>query len=490
MVFIFGSYIVATNPIYFLLLILFFGMGIFYFYRKSVTDIDTIQKHRNYKLYFWVAFAVYVLLQFLVGTKITVDPAWDFGTLYYNAQEYVMNGVFQAPETVARFPHNDLLLLVYIAYFKALTFLHMPISVNAVLGLNIVLIDVTIVFIYKTANVLWESKTAFFTGLACFAFLPLLAYAPILYTDTASLPFVAIILWLQSFLAEKKYSTYSKQWFACVALQGVFLAAGYLLKATVIIIGVAIVIVVLFQPQITYSWKKKAVRILSTLLAFLIVVSVAQFVFVKTNLTSKESAENYSFPATHWLMMGLVGNGGYNQEDADFTMSFPTKAAKKQANIAKIEERLSGMGLTGYLCLLNRKAVYTWADGTYYSSAKLAVTPLHDGILAQIFRLDGSYNFVYQAYTTFYQTLLLFGIAMAYTKRILKPKFDFLTILLLSISGLAVFLFLWEDRSRYLLNFFPLLLLSSVYGYKKLFETSTNFLKAYIASQKTNKSKE
>lgn len=482
MVFIFGSYIFATNPTYFLLLVLILGSGIFYFYKKKSCNKYFAMKKHNYKLYFWIAFTMYIILQLVVGTRITVNPAWDFGTLYYNAQAYVINGAFEAPQTIARFPHNDLLLLVYIVYFRMLTFLHIPISVNAVLGLNIVFIDVAIFFVYKSANALWNEKIAFFVALACFAFLPLLAYAPILYTDTASLPFVAIILWLQALIAKKKYTVYSKKWFICMALQGVFLAIGYLFKATVVIIGVAIAVVILFQPKSIYNWKSKLIRIISTFLAFVLVVTLSQAIFTQVNLTSKESEEAYSFPATHWLMMGLVGNGGYNQEDADFTMSFPTKEAKKEANILEIKERLSSMGFIGYVSLLNRKAVYTWADGTYYSSAKLAVTPLHEGTFAQIFRLDGKYNFLYQAYANFYQTILLFGLAMAYLKKLMKPKFDYWTILLFAISGLAIFLFLWEDRSRYLLNFFPLLVLASLYGYKNFFAASNSILE----KRKTN----
>ena len=82
---------------------------------------------------------------------------------------------------------------------------------------------------------------------------------------------------------------------------------------------------------------------------------------------SEEEAYSYQMPYTHWLMMGLTGDGGFNLDDVKYTQSFPNIDEKKAANIEVIKQRLSDYGFIGTIKHMTNKSVHnTWGDGTYF----------------------------------------------------------------------------------------------------------------------------
>lgn len=77
--------------------------------------------------------------------------------------------------------------------------------------------------------------------------------------------------------------------------------------------------------------------------------------------------DRYRFPVTHWIMMSL--NSEYKthvDEDVDFTMSFDTYDAKKQANIREIKARLENISTPYEACkMAYHKVARTWDSGGF-----------------------------------------------------------------------------------------------------------------------------
>ena len=68
-------------------------------------------------------------------------------------------------------------------------------------------------------------------------------------------------------------------------------------------------------------------------------------------ISDEKMVDRYRFPVTHWIMMSL--NSDYKthvDEDVDFTMSFDTYDAKKQANIREIKARLENISTPYEAC--------------------------------------------------------------------------------------------------------------------------------------------
>lgn len=84
-------------------------------------------------------------------------------------------------------------------------------------------------------------------------------------------------------------------------------------------------------------------------------------------ISDEKMVDRYRFPVTHWIMMSL--NSEYKthvDEDVDFTMSFDTYDAKKQANIREIKARLENISTPYEACkMAYHKVARTWDSGGF-----------------------------------------------------------------------------------------------------------------------------
>lgn len=51
------------------------------------------------------------------------------------------------------------------------------------------------------------------------------------------------------------------------------------------------------------------------------------------------------FPMTHWIMMASHDIGSFDQNDVNYTMQFAGREQKKEANIKRIKENYSDLGV-------------------------------------------------------------------------------------------------------------------------------------------------
>jgi hypothetical protein len=166
-------------------------------------------------------------------------------------------------------------------------------------------------------------------------------------------------------------------------------------------------------------------------------------------------------------MMGLTGNGGFNQEDVDYTMSYNSKEDKQKANIKVINNRINNLiNNNELLDFYTNKAMYTWSDGTFFAPKKLSVYPVHNYKIKDYILPNNNKN---KLYIIIAQTqlllILLFNIIGIVLRKYLTKKQQLLQLFLnITIFGILIFFLIWETRSRYLVNMLPILLLSSFLG--------------------------
>ncbi len=319
----------------------------------------------------------------------------------------------------------------------------------------------TLWLIYQTARELFSEKKAFLTGLLAMLFLPFYLYAKHAYTDVPAMFCTAIILFSY---AKLKRGQDGKRRIFFLVLIGLAAGFGFKVKATV-----AIPLIAIFIEELLTT--RKAGRFLSGIL--IVGAMVALMVFCANFLTrravviSDEMVDRYEFPVTHWIMMGLRGNGGYNLKDVERTMNCETYAKRVEMNMRVIRKRLKRMGPAGLLeHIFFDKMDYTWGRsclaGDYYGTKH----PFVASILWHFLSVEGKGHWVTIIFTWPYYILILLGILASAFKALRKKAAEASVFDMgrLTILGLTLFLFIWECNSRYLLCIAPIMIVCSAQG--------------------------
>lgn len=414
-------------------------------YSEKITD----------RILFRICFGAAVVLavsQLAAGYLLAVNPGWDFGGVYLSACDYVTHGrIITHEHYFERFSNNTGLLMWEIILFRFLKLLGIESSVlygAAGIAMNIFAIDLSILFTVLFARRTWGNARAVLTLFLCVLFTPFVLYSPIFYTDSMSLPFTAIPLYLFSCgVQAEKPAVRLPLWVAT----GLLLAFGTKVKGNIAILLVAFCLYAAFN----FGWKRFVAFLLAAWLPFFGFSALFDSQVKRMGLIHEKNLEQIQFPTEYWFYMGLKSPGGFNQEDFDFMYKLESRTERKHAGRAGIVRRIAEMGVAGMLRHLTEKSAYVFGDGTYFIRPQLNRQPLRKTALRDFvnsppyFAISGGYHLCLLL-------LLLFGLAAGLTRR---HGFDWLTLLYTALFGLALFLMMWEARSRYLLNFSPLMLL-------------------------------
>ncbi|MCI1858904.1 MAG: glycosyltransferase family 39 protein [Sporolactobacillus sp.] len=284
--------------------------------------------------------------------------------------------------------------------------------------------------------------------LTCF---PLFFYIMYFYTDTVTLVFPVLLLtcWLRYKRTDKL------RWVTALALT---LAAGIQIRPNLILFLPAIAIYMLF----VLKWKKAIVN-LALIGAAIIAVGFpmqaveAHYGYVKD--------PNQSMPALHWIMLGLSKDGGYSIRDYRWSQVQPDQAAKKRADLHRINERIHRLGAPGLLRLWVVKTARTWGTGTHGYNWYMHLSSRPDAAYQYLFgRRIQLMQFIIQVFYIVQLFLLVLSAARYFRTR----KADLTTLMQICLFGNFLFyVFLWEAEPRYSLLFMFFMLLGAVDGFQE-----------------------
>lgn len=382
---------------------------------------------------------------------------------------------------------------------------HTQIALTFVLQmLNIIIIDVSIVGMYAVVKQYDDSIASYiFISMCLLLGIGGLCITP--YTDSFCLPFVvgqfAVVCKINN--GEKSVVRFGWQF-----LLGVLILCGYLIKPSSIIPMIAYVMLIIVQQLMC----KKVISLLLSLLFMFGGVFFADCVWSlhESKMSVLKSDKSQSLPMTHFMMMGLKGNGGFDSEDVNNTLSFKTKQEKIDYNISMIETRLSDYGPLEYLNFLMKKSQNVFTDGSLgfdndgsngpftqwtnqdvpdawsaYTSTRFARNIAsyykHNERNHQTFRV------LMQVFWVLFVAFMLYG-----TVRISRRALSINAtedwgrfFILLAIFGGVAFLMLFESgRSRYLIQFLPYLALLSGIGFDRF--CSSNIMNPLNESNNSN----
>lgn len=406
-------------------------------------------------------------LQLYCGYLLAVATGWDTEAVFRGAISLKEQGNLGGYSDYFHiFPHN----------LGATSALKVVFSVCSALGLhdyhwiatvyNVVSINLGITFVYLICREIKSVKAAFLSLWLSSCCIPLYFYTPIFYSDTLSLPFVMMSYYIYLLILK---SDTLKQQIIRACFFAVACALGTLIKFTVIIVAVAVLLDLLIRGKLKRYWPAIAV---STLLLYAC-LSCFKYYF-HNHLLDKTLSEQKQVPYTHWVMMGLSGSGAYNGSDYEYTYTFSTFEARTQANLHRISERLKEYGAWGYLEFLHRKQQLNFGSGIYGVNEMIDDNPIRPNALHQVAIEGGKHFETFKHLAHGYHVFLFLIIILSAVYDAAAKTGSAMNKLVarLAITGIFIFLALWEANSRYILNFIPMFIACAALGFPELYRVA------------------
>lgn len=432
---------------------------------------------------------IMAVLLAIVGWMMIPLLRTDLGTVYYSAMEIIKNGhVNDAPSiynkitTITNMTNNEyfvvypnnLPILFFITTFYRIVHafgISMETDLGVYMGvlLNTGFILFSVGLGSRVAKRLWGNKAALFYLMLAALFVPYYINVSRFYTDTLTLPFPLLAVYLYIRLREKRATAEMPQkhvfkeqlpWFVGL---GACLAVGFLLKGSCIIMAVALLV----HSLISSFNRRTLAGIAATAVCFCVIWQGWNVYVHHCSWIDMSREEELTFPAAHWVMMAMSGNGGFHQDDFDYTWSYGSKEEKQAADVRRIREKIDAMGgFGGFISFELQKMAGTWGDAKFAQQPHLNWIK-KDTVMQEFVEKDGKYHTAFYLYTTAFILVLytLFIVSIAHG---MFQKNNMASLFNICIFGVMLFFAFWETKSRYLLNFTPIFFLCAADGMRNL----------------------
>ena len=397
--------------------------------------------------------AVLLAVQIVAGLSMRYQPAWDLDAIYGGAIEWVESGSFSGyTEYFQYFPNNLGGLLFFAAIFRPMHALGGTNYFAAAVIANSVLVTGSVVLTVWIASRWYGTSGAVWTLAALLLCPPVWFMGAVFYTDTLSMIYPVAILAGYIRLTQ----TRGARQYAWAVAVGLILAAGMRIKFTVLIAFIAVCIDAVARLR-RRVWLPIGVALAIAIGGY----AAVGMIFYPRFLDPAEAAR-MNTPISHWIMMGLRGNGGYNPADYAFTRSFSDPALRNAAIRGEIRARLHALGGGGLLQMFGTKWAVCFGDGTFVLDSFLDDTPLMRSAAHEWVMRDGRYFVWYNRMAQAVWNALLVLCSVSAARGVFRARRGFpAAVAVLAVTGIALFALLWESSSRLVLNFLPMVVLAA-----------------------------
>lgn len=428
----------------------------------------------------WKMIGLYIIifttLLIISEHNIISEPISDVGEVYQSAAEILNNGHVNNEVTGqealywSTFKsnndyfvinlHNIPILLYYTLYYKLISFIGVTVpSYNAIYLagiLNIIHIVISVIFGIITADIIFGEQARFIFSIMSFMFIPYYTNVGMLYTDIISMTYVSLAILLYIYADSNKNSI-------IYFITGCIISIGTLLKGSAILLLIAICMHLVLKC----IHEKLNIKYIVCIIVGYVIINLAFSLLIEhTDFVDLSYRDKLEFPKIHWVMMGLnpSGNGGYVQDDFNYTASFSTKKDKEDADIKLLLERLADYdNPKDFVNNEINKLINTWSDGKFMDTFYL-IYSYNKGKWYEYIEQSSSKYIYYYTYVTTYIYVIYILIIVGTLRRIRRSDLDNIVFIEITLVGLVTFLLMWESRSRYILNYSTLLMLCACSG--------------------------
>lgn len=411
-------------------------------------------KHLN-----WISglsFVSLFVVQLFCAHYFKVNPTWDFGEVYYEALELSEHLRPISPYFYLYCPNNLPILLIITGLMKVFRILGFTNLLNPLIGVNLIVVWISVYVMYLLIKEQYGLKYATLFSLFSLTVTPFFLYTTIIYTDTIGMIFPILSLYLYA----KIYKSKQYDW-VNVTWLGILLGISALIKTHAVIVLIAILI------HYVMNNRQYFIKLSAQLVGLVFIVLMGYKFLTKPFIPI--ASEEVGFPKTHWIMMGLKGTGGFDDEDTNMTrylkdIGYSNEQIQNE-HLRIMKERIEIYELNGLIHHLNDKLNFTWSDGTYFAPEKLKREPLSENSYQTY--IFGDDNKAYLYFSQIIHVVTQFLILLS-TIKIVKQKSGFESVATISLFGVILFLLIWETRSRYLMVYLPVIIFLASHGFMSL----------------------
>lgn len=430
---------------------------------KFIRGIELNRNARSFVLAVMTVLHFVILL--MIGNELIHVPGenWDEGFCFYNA----LNLVNDVPLTdyLIRYPAGmgtfivDYIIILISKLFgltEIIQYSRMCVFVNVVAIEGTILCSVNVV--KKLCNRKEETTVELTAMLISYLFIPYYFYPLLFYSDTYSVLFAALVIKAYTDYCNIDMQNNKVKRIICVLKIVLFTFLGGKIKATIVIILMAIMI----NEFVRRNFKFCTVSIV-TYLTLNMMYSCFLYT-INGVVPNRENAEYYKYPYTLYLQFGAEGDYGDYSSDIYTNMISSIDAIgldeTKRNQINEIIDTISSRTLNGHLNFYIGKANRLWGDGLYLLDLEVV---MDDGsrncFLRNSLYQNGIIRTILYYLAQSFQYVMTFGVffgaVLCFQKRGSKRV---LCAMILALTGITCFLVaFWENRSRYLFNMFPLI---------------------------------
>ncbi len=391
-------------------------------------------------------------VQLFIARNMAFMPRNDLAYIIHGAQNLVLHGPHYIDAGLPKYhhhyfytyPNNQMILVIIAGLYKIEYTLTGGFSNAAPTLFNVMNINLSIVFLFATAQKIYGGKRALWCVLKCLCFLPLFSYIPFFYTDTMAMPWLmgAVYFYIAWRVRcdQKEACSLTPAAFLCLGLSAGLLVVAYKIKGSAGLILPVFICDLIFHNTRFKNKIPCLIYSLYLIVLFAAILKLFNIGLMKGLELSERDVKRYQFPMIHWIMMSASGNGGFRKKDFLYTLKHPGQAAKTSADWRRLYKKLRSA--PKFLRHMGVKIGRTWGDGTFMSAHYMPLLHhLRFKITANTFYFAMFFNLEW----TFVREKT--------SKLRIQGHSNFFK---LALFFLALFLLIWESKSRYLVTFLPL----------------------------------
>lgn len=354
--------------------------------------------------------------------------------------------------------NNIMLLLILTFIYKIMSLFGIALTLESTLIVsqifNIICIEIAIFLGIRILKKKTDTYTSLIYLVLSCLFLPYYINSFRFYTDTIVLPFLMLLISLFFTLKDKELS--KKQVILNCILLGIIAFFAIKIKQSIAIVVIAMIAYLIFQK------RKQLLLYLTTIFlpTLLIFMTLFNLYIHKASWIDFSREEYIKLPTLHWIALGMTGNGSFNKSIVKAELYNETTIKEKEQIVKHIlkAQFATYENFGDFLDFEFEKAVSTWCDGRYHQTTHVKWF-YFDTILQDFLVKDGKYYDFFRTFLKIYSFFFIVCFLQISVKQLKEKDCPNTILYSLIILGLAIFLSIWETKSRYLLSFIPIFLL-------------------------------
>lgn len=314
--------------------------------------------------------------------------------------------------------------------------------------------SITVFFMYKTVDMLFENKKTdfIFLFLSIFNF-PYIMYSSYIYGEIPAMMFFSIGAYFLTLLFRGKLRVW-----VCILISVLSFTLSVFTRKNTLVMIIGVLIVLLFQAMKEKHFKYLISAVLIGVCSFLVLPITVKIYEKKAGNTLTTGVTPLSYFAMGMQEIDIVNPGwytGFNFETFEESGCNPEIANEiSRAEIARRKAEFkadSKMAFSFYA----RKFLTQWVDGTYFSrESTYAYYGDRSDFLMRVYSGDFGRRYIFVC--NIFQTIVFGGAflwALFSFKKSRKEDLLFKSFIFVGIFGGFLFHMLWEANSRYILTY-------------------------------------